>query len=262
MKKTFATIIALVIAGAALHAQIPTIDASSLQQLYAQYQTMQQQLNTAKSIYSTSTSILSQEQSIYQNALGDVSRITGGLNSWMSSFGAMQSQQNINGNWFNLSSTNPLVPVASFNNNVGYWANQMGGGYGTGNLQTCWQTSIANVNNGTATSGESKLAMAGYNSHLVDNARTSRAYGSNIVSQSSNVVANLATNGGTNGTLIQQAAAQNTLIYQQTALLDQMKNDINDATIAEAADRDRKLKEEKDREDQERAMNNAAGGDQ
>jgi hypothetical protein len=40
-----------------------------------------------------------------------------------------------------------------------------------------------------------------------------------------------------------------------------MKNDINDATIAEAADRDRKLKEEQDREDQERAMNNAVGGD-
>jgi hypothetical protein len=261
MKKTIGIIIVLVTAGASLRAQIPTIDASSLQQLYAQYQTMQQQLNTAKSIYSTSTSILNQEQSIYQNALGDVSRITGGLSSWMSSFGAMQNQQNTNGNWFNLSSTNPLVPIASFNNNVGYWANQMGGGYGTGNLQACWQTSIANVNNGTATSGESKLAMAGYNSHLVDNARTSRAYGSNIVSQSSNVVSNLASNGGTNGTLIQQAAAQNTLIYQQTALLDQMKNDINDATIAEAADRDRKLKEEQDREDQERAMNNAVGGD-
>jgi hypothetical protein len=103
--------------------------------------------------------------------------------------------------------------------------------------------------------------MAGYNSHLVDNARTSQAYGSNIVSQSSNIVASLATNGGANGTLIQQAAAQNALIYQQTALLDKMKNDINDATVAEAADRDQKLKDEQDKQDQQRAMDNAVGGE-
>jgi len=262
MKKTIGIIIVLVSAGATLRAQIPTIDASSLQQLYSQYKTMQQQLSTAQNIYSTSQSILSQEQNIYQNALGDVSKITGGLTSWLTSFGNMKSAWDTNGDWFQLGSTNPLVPVASFNNNVSYWANQMGGGYGTTNLQSCWQTSISNVNAGTANSTESKLAMAGYNSHLVDNARTSQAYGSNIVSQSSNIVANLATNSGTNGTLIQQAAAQNTLLYQQTALLDKMKNDINDATVAEAADRDRKLKEEQDREDQQRAIDNAVGGDQ
>jgi hypothetical protein len=261
MKKKISIILVLVAAVATLHAQIPTIDAASLQQLYSQYQTMQQQLGTARNILSTSTSILNQEQSIYQNALGNVSQIPSGVTSWLNSFGQMQRSANTNGDWFQLSSTNPLVPVASFNNNVGYWANQIGGGYGTSNLQTCWQTSISNVNAGTANSTESKLAMAGYNSHLVDNARTSQAYGSNIVSQSSNIVANLATNGGANGTLIQQAAAQNTLIYQQTALLDKMKNDINDATVAEAADRDQKLKDEQDKQDQQRAMDNAVGGE-
>ena len=170
MKKKISIILVLVAAVATLHAQIPTIDAASLQQLYSQYQTMQQQLGTARNILNTSTSILNQEQSIYQNALGNVSQIPSGVTSWLNSFGQMQRSANTNGDWFQLSSTNPLVPVASFNNNVGYWANQIGGGYGTANLQTCWQTSISNVNAGTANSTESKLAMAGYNSHLVDNA--------------------------------------------------------------------------------------------
>ena len=258
MKRILAILITLASTAAALQAQIPTIDVSSLQQLYAQYQTMQQQLGTAKNILSTSTSILNQEQSIYNNSLGNFGLSSANINSWLSSFLPSQNAWQSQGNWF---SNYTLTPVQSFNNNVGYWANQIGGGYGTSNLQTCWQTSISNVNAGTANSTESKLAMAGYNSHLVDNARTSQAYGSNIVSQSSNIVANLATNGGANGTLIQQAAAQNTLIYQQTALLDKMKNDINDATVAEAADRDQKLKDEQDKQDQQRAMDNAVGGE-
>jgi len=55
------------------------------------------QLNTAKSIYSTSTSILSQEQSIYQNALGDVFQDHRRLEFVDVELRAMQSQQNING---------------------------------------------------------------------------------------------------------------------------------------------------------------------
>ena len=43
MKKKISIILVLVAAVATLHAQIPTIDAASLQQLYSQYQTMQQQ---------------------------------------------------------------------------------------------------------------------------------------------------------------------------------------------------------------------------
>ena len=61
MKKT---ILAL-IAGASLLtpalAQIPTIDISSLQQLYQQYQTMQQQLDTSKNILGQATQMYDQE---------------------------------------------------------------------------------------------------------------------------------------------------------------------------------------------------------
>jgi hypothetical protein len=252
MKRKIAILLALAGAGAALQAQIPTIDVSSLQQLYAQYRTMQQQLSTAQNIVTTSTQILNQEQNIYNNALGNISMIPNSLNSWLSGFLNVRSAWEQQGNWF---SNYTLTPVQSFTNNVGYWANQIGaGGGGVVDMQVCWQNSISSVNNGTANKSEQNIALAGYNAHLVDNARTSQAYGSNIVNQSQTVLSNLSS---TNGTLIQQAAAQNTLIYQQTALLDKMKNDINDATVAEAAQRDHELKKQKDAQDVEDAADNA-----
>ena len=256
MKRILAILITLASTAAALQAQIPTIDVSSLQQLYAQYQTMQQQLGTAKNILSTSTSILNQEQSIYNNALGNFGLSSANINSWLSSFLPSQNAWQSQGNWF---SNYTLTPVQSFNNNVGYWANQIGGAGGVVDMQTCWQGSLANVNAGTANKNEQNIALAGYNAHLVDNARTSAAYSSNIVQQSQQVLTNLAssTNGGTNGTIIQQAAAQNTLIYQQTALLDKMKGDINDASVAEAAARDHELKAKKDAQDAQDAQDNS-----
>jgi hypothetical protein len=246
MKKLI-TLVAALIACGHLQAQIPTIDISSLQQLYSQYQTMQQQLNTAKSIYSTANNMLSEEKNIYNNALGDISKITGSVNSWVNSFSDLRNIWEQRGNWFQNSA---LAPLQGFDNNVNYWVRQIGGGYqGITDLQTCWQTSVSKVNTGTATDWEKNLAQSGYNSRLVDNAKTSRAYGSNIVNLSQTVVDNTKS-----GTLIEQAAAQNTLLYQQTALLDKMKNDINDSTVAEAAERDAKLKAKKDESDKMDAM--------
>ena len=245
MKRKIAILIALASAGAALQAQIPTIDVSSLQQLYAQYQTMQQQLSTAKNIVSTSTSILNQEQSIYNNALGNVSRIHPPASTrWLSSFLAPEAPGKHQGNWF---SNYTLTPVQSFNNNVGYWANQIGGGRSVVDMQTCWQTSISNVNNGTAnkTSRTSPWQATMPTWWTTPAPPRPTAATSCNQSQTGPHQSGSSTNGGTNGTLIQQAAAQNTLIYQQTALLDKMKNDINDATVAEAAQRDQKLKKKR-----------------
>ena len=58
------------------------------------------------------------------------------------------------------------------------------------------------------------------------------------------------------GTLIEQAGAQNALLYQQTALLDKMKNDMNDATVAEAAHREQQLQAERNAAVIRRAMSN------
>ena len=232
--------------------QIPTIDVSSLQQLYAQYQTMQQQLGTAKNILNESTQIFNQEKQIYDNALGDISKIKSSVTGWVSAFSNLRNFWDQKGDWFQ---NFKLAPLQSFDNSVNYWANQIGGGYqNVKDMQTCWQTSINSVNSGVATVWESRLALSGYNSRLVDNARTSREYDTAVLNQSQSVV-----EGTKNGTIIEQAAAQNALIYQQTALLDKMKNDINDATVAEAAERDQKLKAIKDAEDIERARDNAVG---
>jgi hypothetical protein len=135
---------------------------------------------------------------------------------------------------------------------MSYWANQSGNVAfsSPAQAQVYWTTSVNNVNAGTATGNEQNTALAGYDARLVNNAQTSQQFGSNILAQQQQVIQNTSS-----GTLIQQAAANNTLLYQQTALLDKMKNDINDATVAEAADRDAKLKAQQQQMD----LNTAIG---
>ncbi len=96
-----------------------------------------------------------------------------------------------------------------------------------------------------------RMALGGYNSKLIENANASRDYGSNVLAESQSVISDTQ-----QGTLIEQAGAQNALLYQQTALLDKMKNDVNDATVAEAAHREQQLQAERNAAVIRRAMSN------
>jgi hypothetical protein len=95
------------------------------------------------------------------------------------------------------------------------------------------------------------MALGGYNSRIIDNANASRSYGSNVLAQSRSVLDDTQ-----DGTLIEQAGAQNALLYEQTALLDKMKNDVNDANVAEAAQREQQLKKQRDQAAIRKAMSN------
>ena len=243
MKKTFATIIALVIAGAALHAQIPTIDASSLQQLYAQYQTMQQQLDTSKNILGQATQMYDQEVKTYETSLGNIDMLKNKAQAWLNSFTRLSSTDFFAGR---------AAPIQSFDNNVNYWANQMAYGQrDVTSMEQRWETALTRVSNGTATDWEQRMALGGYNSRIIDNANASRGYGSNVLAQSQSVLDDTQ-----DGTLIEQAGAQNALLYEQTALLDKMKNDVNDANVAEAALREQQLKKQRDQEAIRKALSN------
>ena len=241
--KKLAFLLALVGITNPLRAQIPTIDVSSLQQLYAQYQTMQQQLTTSKDILGQATRIYDQEVQTYQTALGNVSMVRNRIQSWINSFKQLSSTDFFSGR---------QAPIQNFERNLSYWANQLAyGPRDIRNMEQRWETSLQRVSNGTATDWEKRMALGGYNSRLIDNARTSRDYSSNVVAQSQSVV-----DGSKDGTLIEQAGAQNALLYQQTALLDKMKNDINDATVAEAAHREQQLQAQRDEAVIRRALAN------
>ena len=229
-------------------AQIPTIDVSSLQQLVQQYQTMQQQLSTAQNVLSTSTSILGTDNNILNQALGTVNNLTGNVTGWLGQFTSLQNMWNQTGNWFE---NQALAPIQNFDNNITYWAGQVGSNplNTPAAIQACWNTSVQDINQGVAVGWQRDMALAGYNARLVNNAQTSQTYGSNVLAQGQSVLQNTAS-----GTLIEQAAANNTLLYQQTALLDKMKNDVNDATVAEAADRDAKIKAQKEEWDLDTAV--------
>ena len=239
MKKILTTLalLALVIS---VRAQVPTIDVSSLQELYSQYSTMQQQLSTATDIKGISTQIqglsgqiLSQEQSIYNNSLGDVSKLGGQFSSYISGFSTL-------GNLSSDAITMSALPTSGFDNNMSFWTGNTG--MSASQAESQWQTSLSKVNNNTGTALDRNIALAGYDSHVVDNARTSRVYGSNVLAQAASTVS-----GVKDGTLIEQAGAQNALLYQQTALLNKMKDDINDETVAEAMHRQAALKADADK---------------
>jgi hypothetical protein len=252
MKKLLTLVSVGLLSLCSVKAQIPTIDVSSLQQLVQQYQTMQQQLSTAKNILTTSSSILSTENTILSSALGQVtSGFTSSINGWLNSFTSLQSIWNNNANWFE---NQALAPIQNFDNNMNYWASQAGQSFSSpAQAQAFWTGTMNSVNAGTATINEQYAALAGYNARLVNNAQTSQQYGSNILASQAQVISNTAS-----GTLIEQAAANNTLLYQQTAMMDKMKNDINDATVAEAADRDAKLKAAQAQMDRDNALNQGA----
>ena len=243
MKKT---ILAL-IAGASLLtpalAQIPTIDISSLQQLYQQYQTMQQQLDTSKNILGQATQMYDQEVKTYQTALGNIDLLKNKAQAWLNSFTRLSSTDFFAGR---------AAPIQSFTNNVNYWANQMAyGPRDVTSMEQRWETALTRVSNGTATDWEQRMALGGYNSRIIDNANASRSYGSNVLAQSQSVLDDTQ-----DGTLIEQAGAQNALLYEQTALLDKMKNDVNDANVAEAAQREQQLKKQRDQAAIRKAMSN------
>lgn len=243
MKKLAFSLLALIGVIGPAQAQIPTIDVSSLQQLYAQYQTMQQQLTTSKDILGQATKIYDQEVKTSETALGNVGMVRSRIESWINSFRRLSSTDFFAGR---------ASPIQNFDRNVTYWANQLAyGARDVRNIEQRWETSLQRVSNGTATDWERRMALGGYNSRLIDNARVSREYGSNVVSQAEGVVS-----GSKEGTLIEQAGAQNALLYQQTALLDKMKNDINDATVAEAAHREQQLQAQRDEAVIRRAISN------
>jgi hypothetical protein len=243
MKKAAFSLLALIGVIGHVQAQIPTIDVSSLQQLYAQYQTMQQQLTTSKDILGQATRIYDQEVQTYKTALGNIDMVRSKIQSWVNSFRQISSTDFFSGR---------QAPIQNFDRNVTYWANQLAyGARDVRNMEQRWETSLQRVSNGTATDWERRVALGGYNSRLIDNARVSREYGSNVVSQAEGVV-----DGSKDGTLIEQAGAQNALLYQQTALLDKMKNDINDATVAEAAHREQQLQAQRDEAIIRRAISN------
>ncbi len=118
-------------------------------------------------------------------------------------------------------------------------------------MEQRWETALTRVSNGTATDWEQRMALGGYNSRIIDNASASRSYGSNVLAQSQSVLDDTQ-----DGTLIEQAGAQNALLYQQTALLDKMKNDVNDASVAEAAQREQQLKKQREQQIIRKAMSN------
>ena len=224
-------------------AQIPTIDISSLEQLYQQYQTMQQQLDTSKGILGQATQIYNQEVKTYETSLGNIDMVKGKLQSWINSFSQLNSTDFFAGR---------AAPIQSFDRNVSYWANQLAyGQHDLTSMEQRWETALTRVSNGKATDWEQRLALGGYNSRIIDNANASRSYGSNVLTQAQSVLDDTE-----DGTLIEQAGAQNALLYQQTALLDKMKNDVNDANVAEAAQREQQLKKQRDQEAIRRAMSN------
>lgn len=243
MKKlilTFVTAIGLLTPALA---QIPTIDVSSLQQLYAQYRTMEQQLDTSRNILGKATQIYDQEVKTYQTALGNIDMVRSKVQSWINSFSQLGSTDFFSGR---------TSPIQNFDRNVTYWANQMAYGQrDVASLERRWETALTRVSAGTATDWERRVALGGYNSKLIENASASRDYGSNVLAQSQNVISDTQ-----QGTLIEQAGAQNALLYQQTALLDKMKNDVNDATVAEAAHREQQLQAERNAAVIRRAMSN------
>lgn len=243
MKKTILTLITGIGLLAPAMAQIPTIDVSSLQQLYAQYRTMEQQLDTSKNILGKATQIYDQEVQTYQTALGNVDMVKSKVQSWINSFSRLSSTDFFSGR---------ASPIQNFDRNVTYWANQMAYGQrDVAAMERRWETALTRVNTGTATDWERKVALGGYNSKLIENASASRDYGSNVLAQSQSVISDTQ-----QGTLIEQAGAQNALLYQQTALLDKMKNDVNDATVAEAAHREQQLQAERNAAVIRRAMSN------
>jgi len=234
MKTLILTTISLLVASISLRAQVPTIDVSSLQQLYQQYQTMQQQLSTAKQISSTASQIFNQDVTTYTKSLGNIDKIKDNFTKWIGTFTS----------W---SPPNPFAgldaPILSFTNNVSYWANQLAfGGNDVRTMEQRWQDTLKRVSAGTATDWEKRVALGGYNAKVIDNASQSLTYSSNILKQASSTLSDAKA-----GTLIEQAGAQNALLYQQTALLDKMKNDINSAAVAEAATREAKQQAEHDR---------------
>ena len=243
MKKTIFTLIIGASLMTPLLAQIPTIDISSLEQLYQQYQTMQQQLDTSKGILSQATQIYNQEVKTYETALGSIDTLKAKAQAWLNSFTRLGSTDFFAGR---------AAPIESFDSNINYWANQMA--YGQRDLTSMeqrWETALTRVSNGTATDWEQRMALGGYNSRIIDNANASRSYGSNVLTQSQSVLDDTE-----DGTLIEQAGAQNALLYQQTALLDKMKNDVNDANVAEAAQREQQLKKQRDQQAIRKAMSN------
>ena len=202
---------------------------------------MQQQLTTATDIKGISTQIqglsgqiLNQEQSIFTSSLGDVSKLGSQFSSYISGFSSL-------GNLSADSITVSALPTSGFGNNISFWTGSTG--MSAAQAETQWQTSLSAVNNNTGTARDQQIALAGYDSHVVDNARTSRTYGSNVLAQAASTVS-----GVQNGTLIEQAGAQNALLYQQTALMNKMKDDINDETVAEAMHRQAELKANADKE--------------
>lgn len=224
-------------------AQIPTIDVSSLQQLYAQYRTMEQQLDTSKNILGKATQIYDQEVKTYQTALGNIDMVKSKVQSWITSFSRLGSTDFFSGR---------ASPIQNFDRNVTYWANQMAYGQrDVTSMERRWETALTRVSAGTATDWERRVALGGYNSKLIENANASRDYGSNVLAQSQNVISDTQ-----QGTLIEQAGAQNALLYQQTALLDKMKNDVNDAAVAEAAHREQQLQADRNAAVIRRAMSN------
>ena len=243
MKKIILTFITVIGLLTPAMAQIPTIDVSSLQQLYAQYRTMEQQLDTSKNILGKATQIYDQEVKTYQTALGNIDMVKNKVQSWINSFSRLSSTDFFSGR---------ASPIQNFDRNVTYWANQMA--YGQRDVATMerrWETALTRVNTGTATDWERRVALGGYNSKLIENANASRDYGSNVLAESQSVISDTQ-----QGTLIEQAGAQNALLYQQTALLDKMKNDVNDATVAEAAHREQQLQAERNAAVIRRAMSN------
>jgi len=243
MKKSIFTLIIGASLVTQVLAQIPTIDVSSLQQLYQQYQTMQQQLDTSKGILGQATQIYNQEVKTYETALGNIDTLKAKAQAWLNSFTRLASTDFFAGR---------AAPIQSFDSNINYWANQMA--YGQRDLTSMeqrWETALTRVSNGTATDWEQRMALGGYNSRIIDNANASRSYGSNVLAQSQSVLDDTE-----DGTLIEQAGAQNALLYQQTALLDKMKNDVNDANVAEAAQREQQLKKQRDQQAIRKAMSN------
>jgi len=243
MKKIIFTLIAGASLLSSAVAQIPTIDVSSLEQLYQQYQTMQQQLDTSKGILGQATQIYNQEVKTYQTALGNIDMLKAKAQLWLDSFTRLASTDFFSGR---------AAPIQNFTNNVAYWANQMAYGQrDVTSMEQRWETALTRVSNGTATDWEQRMALGGYNSRIIDNASASRSYGSNVLAQSQSVLDDTQ-----DGTLIEQAGAQNALLYQQTALLDKMKNDVNDASVAEAAQREQQLKKQRNQEIIRKAMSN------
>jgi hypothetical protein len=224
MKKIMVTLL-LVVMGFSLHAQIPTVDISSLSQLVQQYQTMVDQYKKATEIADKADAIWKQDIAIQNMSLGTITDVGKRISGWMKSLGDVFKGQV---DYFASAS----APITSFDNSINYWARQVGADERT-SMADQWNLALSHVNSGSATETEKNLALAGYNARIIDNARSSRAFGGEILNASAEVVSS-----ATNGTLIEQAGAQNALLYQQTALLDKMKNDVNDATVAEAAQRE------------------------